>query len=95
MNNIKTDNPIKKTIKYKCRAECEEDILKFWDNNIDDVSDLEIFSSLNPLEVEATFNSPLELSEIIKLMENIFDGHVMYQTVKPIDEYTGERDYDI
>ena len=46
-------------------------------------------------DVEFEFETELALDEIIMTLQDIDDSHVMYQTVKPIDEYTGERDYDL
>ncbi|MFI5297231.1 MAG: recombinase family protein [Polyangiales bacterium] len=48
--------------------------------------------SMPDLEMELT--SPLSIDELLDVIDGIEDGHVMYQTVQPIDAYTGERDYD-
>jgi hypothetical protein len=40
------------------------------------------------------FSSHLLLSELLALIAQVPDGHVMYQTLQPIDRYKGERDWD-
>jgi ABC-type uncharacterized transport system permease subunit len=82
-------------MKYKFRAECSQDAEQFKHENREAISDYEIQKVEGYPDVYVTFDSYLELSEIIELMRDIDDGHVMYQTVKPIEEYTGERNYEL
>lgn len=82
-------------MKYKFRAECSLDAEQFENENRESISNSEIVPVAGFSDVDVTFDSQLELSEIIDLMKNIDDSQVMYQTIKPIDEYTGERDYDL
>lgn len=46
-------------------------------------------------DVEFEFETELALDEIIMTLQDIDDSHVMYQTVQPIEKYTGERNYDL
>lgn len=83
---------------YKLRAECWDDIQKMYEELGDDVIPfgVTIHKDKSGLpDVEAVFKSPLPWQKIIDLMLCIEDGHVMYQTIKPIEEYTGERNYKI
>jgi hypothetical protein len=86
-------------MKYKFRAECSLDALTFKDNTIGLTDNFEItqqdIDGLPIPDVDVEFESDLSLDEIIDEMRDIIDGHVMLQTVKPIGEYTGERDYDL
>lgn len=82
-------------MKYQFRAECRHDAERFYEENSEAIANLTITPWEGFPDVDVTFESHLELNEIIELMKDIDDGHVMYQTVKPIDEYTGERDYDL
>ena len=82
-------------MKYKFRAECSQDAEQFKQENREAISNFEIVPVEGFPDVDVTFDSHLELSEIIELMKDIDHGHVMYQTVKPVDEYTGKRDYDL
>ena len=44
---------------------------------------------------ELIFSSYLSLEEIKNHIREVEDGHVMLQTVQPIEKYIGERDYNI
>ena len=46
-------------------------------------------------DVVVTFYSNDTLDEIRDVMRHVVDGHVMWQTVQPVAEYTGERDYEL
>ena len=81
-------------MKYKFRAECIHDVAQFL------IQSSKVIANLNTQQdndgfrdVIVTFDSHLELSEIMDLIEKIEDGHVMCETVKPIEKYTGERTY--
>jgi len=37
----------------------------------------------------------LDLEALRAACRSVEDGHVMLQTVQPIDQYTGERDYEL
>lgn len=81
---------------YKFRAECEIDAEQFQEENVDVISDLEInIIDVDFPDVHVTFESELSLEEIIDRMIIIPDGHVMYQTVQPIEKYTGNRNYNL
>lgn len=67
-------------MKYKFRAECSQDAEQFKQENREAISDFEIVPVEGFPDVDVTFDSHLELSEIIELMRDIDDGHVMYQT---------------
>jgi len=78
---------------YKFRAECEEDVRALQTRML---GDFYICKSVaTPPDVTVILESNLSLPEIINLMRTVSDAHVMHQTVKPIEEYTGERDYDL
>lgn len=50
---------------------------------------------VNLPDVEIEFESELSLIEIQRIMDTIEDGHVMFETVALIEDYTGERNYDL
>lgn len=84
---------------YKFRAECYDDVEQFEelaDNLISHVivtvAYPEIFG--HP-DVIVTFDSEQSIESLIALMQYVDDSHVMHQTLKPINEYTGERDYSL
>lgn len=82
-------------MKYKLRAECVMDILRIIEVAGIHMTYLKMVKHKDLPDTEFEFEIDLELSEIITILKNIPDSHVMYQTVKPIGQYTGERDTDI
>lgn len=76
---------------YKFRAEGENDANLFYETNKAVIHNYKT-ETAGTTDVIATFDSTLSLDEIIELMQNQADSHVMYETVKPISEYTGDRD---
>lgn len=87
-------------IVYKLRAECTKDIIDLMKrmmsyNGVRSNKDLgfyPIVADFGPLEL--TFwsrSSPGRVRHFIRQKE---DSHVMVETVRPIDQYTGERTYD-
>lgn len=85
-------------MKYKFRAECKTDVLGFKAITIGFTDEFQIEpleSSLQIPDVEVVFESELSLNELIDEIRKVPDGHVMMQTLKPFDQYTGEREYSI
>lgn len=85
---------------YAFRAECTHDIIEFQKQLLN--TDYNVLnwdfsykqSSIFPdVECEITIN--LEIDDLKKLMMLIPDGHILYQTLKPINEYDGVRNYDL
>ena len=83
---------MKKPIEYKFRAECLNDVLELVKIKTFSTT-LWTLNNDNPigLDVEVTFWSDSSLTKIINEMKNVIDGHVMYQTIQPIEKYTGQR----
>lgn len=86
---------INNTMKYKLRAECVQDILMLLEMAGKSMTSFKMDRDKDLPDAEFEFEIDLELSEIIDLLKTIPDSHVMYQTAKPIGQYTGERDLDI
>jgi len=85
-------------MEYKFRAECQEDVLDLLillpSGNIVD-HDFDPFDEASPdVEVEIELKNTT-LDELREIMTEVIDGHVMVQTVMPIEEYTGERNYEL
>lgn len=76
---------------YKCRSECFGDIAR-WYTSLDfhplvkDVSQTGDFS-----DCECIIVSCRSLNELRKTMSSVSDCHVMAETLKPVDQYTGNR----
>lgn len=83
--------------KYKFRADCENDLTelsKLIRNNKFEGT-IEAVQHANFPDIEATITTELTLGEIRSTMEKVTDGHVMRQTIKPLDDYNGEREYNL
>jgi len=76
---------------YKLRAECLNDALLLIDKMPNNVWGMRI-EQWGPMpDVEFEFKSRLTLDEILAILSNQVDSHVMRDTLRPFDEYTGER----
>lgn len=77
---------------FKLRAECLDDVLllleKMRERNIWAIK-IEQFGILPDVEFE--FKTGLTSDEILVILMKQVDSHVMMETLKPFDEYTGER----
>jgi len=79
----------KKMIRYKCRAECLDDVIEFMSVYQIFIYKIQKSDYLNDLEFE--FESPLPLDNIIEGLNKLSDCHVMAETLQPIKKYTGVR----
>jgi hypothetical protein len=43
---------------------------------------------------EVEFKSTLSYEQLLRKFDGVDDAHIAFQTLMPIEEYTGERDYD-
>lgn len=78
-------------IHYKLRAECLDDVLLLIKKMPKNVWGIKI-EQWGPMpDVEFEFKSRLTLDEILAILRRQDDSHVMMETLKPFDEYTGER----
>lgn len=81
---------------YKLRSECLMDIVAFVNVllNLEGGSKIRIkaIDSISSIpDMEMTFSTILSKSEIISLLSDIDDSHVMIETLQPIELYTGLR----
>ena len=81
--------------KYKFRAECSHDVVEFIIKIRTQLINFKMDSVPGFPDVEFEFETELRLDKIITVLKSIGDSHVMYQTVKPLAEYTGERNYSL
>jgi hypothetical protein len=86
--------------KYKLRAEAWIDLVDLADALLQhDPPRITSFAILvtyieNLPKFEMELATSLMLDGLLSVIGGIEDGHVMYQTVQPIECYTGERDWD-
>lgn len=83
---------------YKLRAECKHDVKQLscilsqftiTEEKIDECN----INGIPIPDVEYTFDVNQTIEEVIEIIKDIPDSHVMYQTIETIDKYTGERKY--
>lgn len=92
-------------MKYKCRAECLQDCNTFIDRvhttfgihsatfNTYPVmykTDMDTYIPLSDTIME--IDTDIYHRDLLHILKAISDLHLMYQTFKPIDRYTGRRD---
>lgn len=78
---------------YKLRADTISDINIL--SNFLDVNIIETIKSKVYPDVAVVFESNKSLPELINLIREIEDSHVMYQTIQLEENYTGERNYEL
>jgi len=76
---------------YKLRAECLNDVLLLIDKMPNNVWGMRIEQWGTMPDVEFEFKSRLTLDEILAVLSNQVDSHVMMDTLRPLEEYTGDR----
>jgi hypothetical protein len=80
---------------YKLRAESLNDVVEFIQNEYSHMKNFNMKRDELLPDVDFEFETDLTLDAIIFKLKNINDSHVMYQTIKPINEYTGARNYEL
>ncbi len=77
---------------YKMRAEGIFDVMAVWTGTAICPGRYKIEKPTKHIpDVEIEFDSHHPIEYLIKEMDRIPDTHVMQETIKPIEEYTGER----
>lgn len=85
------DLPIEGERHYKLRAECLNDALLLIDKMPNNVWGMRI-EQWGPMpDIEFEFKSRLTLDEILAILSTQVDSHVMMDTLRPFEEYTGKR----
>ena len=89
----------KMPIRYKCRVEIQVDFFRFWKKflkfqKIYDTED-KYHLSINKCEGdEWTFDTEMNLDEIIDFTRDITDCHILRQSVQLEKDFNGERIWD-
>lgn len=82
-------------MKYKLRAEYFNEVSSFIKIPHNGLKSFSIKKEEEFPDIIFEFESDLTLEKIIAILRKIRDSHVMYQTVKSFEEYTGERNFDL
>lgn len=76
---------------FKLRAECLDDVLLFIHRMTTNFWEMKILQVGQLPDVEFEFKTTLTLDEILDILSKQVDSHVMMETLRPFEEYTGER----
>lgn len=76
---------------FKLRAECLDDVLQFIHKMPTNVWEMKIVQVGQLPDVEFEFKTTLTLNEVLSILSRQTDSHVMMETLRPFDKYTGER----
>lgn len=76
---------------YKLRAECLDDVHLLIHKMPQNVWEMKILQAGQLPDVVFEFKTTLTLDEILAILSKQVDSHVMMETLRPFDEYTGER----
>lgn len=90
IREMKSNGHINDLNHFKLRAECFQDVLILIDKLNKNLYGFRIERDFLP-DVEFEFITNLTLDEILAILDNQVDSHVMMETLRPFDEYTGER----
>jgi hypothetical protein len=53
-----------------------------------------VFGNFEDFKDSVSFASDATIDALLAVIETVPDGHVMFQTLQPIETYTGKRDYE-
>jgi len=90
IREMESNGHIKDPAHFKLRAECFQDVLILIDKLSKNLYGFRIERDFLP-DVEFEFITNLTSDEILAILSKQVDSHVMMDTLKPFDEYTGER----
>jgi len=76
---------------YKLRAECIDDVVQLINKIQKNVWCIKIEQWGTMPDVEFEFKSRLTLDEILAILSNQVDSHIMMLTLRLLEEYTGKR----
>ena len=83
---------------YKFRCECRydyEDIQAVCGEGMIEVKIIPQFIQEIPIpDLDVEFKSTLSYEQLLRKFDQVTDAHIAFQTLMPIEEYTGERDFD-
>lgn len=84
-------------MKFKLRAECQIDISNFLQKAEESGYKIELAEGGKMEDgfpdAELTFSSNESAENLRLVADSVVDGHVMAQTLQPLEEYTGVRVY--
>ena len=81
---------MKKMRRYKFRAECEHDAIEFFKR----LYNVKIEKGLPYPDVVVEIDIPdekIHYMDVIQKAKEVEDGHVIVETISPIERYTGKR----
>ena len=91
IQEMESEGYIKDLKHFKLRAECFHDVLQLLNKMCKNLYGFKIERDFYP-DVDFEFVTNLTSDEIMAILRRQTDSHVMMETLKPFDEYTGERE---
>lgn len=77
---------------YKFRAECLHDVIQFMGHAPEVIQQIDVQKDERFPDCYVTLKTTSEMSEVLnKILEMQGDVHVMFESLQPEGEYTGER----
>jgi len=92
IREMEANGQLKNLKHFKLRAECFHDVLLLIDKLSKSLYGYRIERDFLP-DVEFEFITNMTSNDILAILRKQADSHVMMDTLKPFDEYTGERQY--
>jgi hypothetical protein len=91
IQEMEKEGYIKDLRHFKLRAECFQDVLQLLNKMRKNLYGFKIEQDFFP-DVDFEFITNLTSDEILAILMKQDDSHVMRETLKPFDEYTGVRE---
>ena len=93
--SLQTNNEVP-TYKFRCECQVEYDRLQaVCGEGMNDAKVIPQFIKEIPIPDRVVeFTSTLSYEQLLRMYGGVADAHIAFQTLMPIEEYTGERDYD-
>ena len=84
------------TYKFRCEIQYDYDCLqKVCGKDMSNVLIIPQFIDGYPIPDRVVeFQSTLSIDDLLRKFKSVIDAHVAFQTLMPIENYTGERDYN-
>jgi hypothetical protein len=101
MKNVRANEAARKSTRYRLLAELWPDAFKAIEalsrrfKRAPRASAITVACALDSDGAEVTIDTWLSLDELRGVLREVQDGHVMVQTVQPVDLYTGARDFTV
>jgi hypothetical protein len=77
--------------KFIMKAESHKDVIIFLEKTLYKLSEYHVTQNFSSLDVEIEFSARYSLDELLDIISDITDGHIMYRTLNYRENYTGKN----